>query len=1001
MNLSISLSLGSTRAGPQGPTIVISASSIAENAVVGSTVGVLSVVNGTGTWTFTKTADPDAKFVLAGTGGANLNTAAGFDFETAQSHSVTIEATNGTETISRTFSIGVLDVAEGGVTPLDPQAFTLGWNDGFSAYWGTGDQYNDLSSRSAWVYNAPGVNAQVIPANETTTSGSFINRPEMGFDGYPTAVPATGELRLVIPLNPVPASRAGVYNVTVDEVGPVLAGAGGEWANTLVWNAATGTGTMTVDTSNPTNGQHIRLVSMGGASKCKIRIKPSFSPDRMLSPLQESDWAPFQIMRHMTNQKINRRFAWDSGIRTTPLTLAQRNSGHHADFGTGFSVEMAVAASNELMKHLWWCSPHDADADYMQYEAEYIRANLNPALSCLIEYSNEIWNPQFEQTTNVAKNGLLNRFGQVNPANTSLPVPTSLSQIKDAGSSTTVNNGDFIFAHFKLYQARANLPTGTVPDNVTTDTANFLYLQDANDAMARQYGLKASEMATIYETAFAGQRNRLIVVCADQTGSSEARKTMRLTTGDFHTKVNMYACAYYFGDGVGGYPRLGRWAETTVNKALLGVDNEAFKDDYFAKAAQSIDAVLAQIDADQAAITAILAARGRPSIPVGNYEWGNHTTWSSEWVTNYPDFNTVRDQIWNDPRNGQMYALLAQGFAARGGIHVGFDMVGGLGNSSFGITQVTGGQSDGRWAALNTFAQQLNPTAVPSNNVLPTISGVAQVGETLVGTNGVWTNLPTSYTKSWTRNGSPIAGATGSTYTLVTADVGAVIRHVVIANNAIGASSPATSAGTAAVLPAPPSAFIDTFDVTGWITDDTNYTLSGGAGLALRKSGGNLISDRSRTSDANTWMLREIGSAGGQRLIVDYDYSNGGSTHSNREYAFRAIDSANHFFVQIDSISAGSTIKVRKRVGGVDTFISATSGITWATTGVIRVDITSADVCTVYYNGTLVGTFNLASHVSSAAGALSGTKTGIRSITRGPPDFPAYIIATRFETVAI
>ena len=71
MNLGISLSLGSTRAGPQGPTIVISASSIAENAVVGSTVGVLSVVNGTGTWTFTKTADPDAKFVLAGTGGAS------------------------------------------------------------------------------------------------------------------------------------------------------------------------------------------------------------------------------------------------------------------------------------------------------------------------------------------------------------------------------------------------------------------------------------------------------------------------------------------------------------------------------------------------------------------------------------------------------------------------------------------------------------------------------------------------------------------------------------------------------------------------------------------------------------------------------------------------------------------------------------------------------------------------------------------------------------------
>lgn len=99
-----------------GPQILLSASSIAENAVVGSTVGVLSVVNGTGTWTFTKTADPDAKFVLAGTGGANLNTAAALnaDPETggSPSHSVTIQATNGTETISRTFAIGVTNVFE-------------------------------------------------------------------------------------------------------------------------------------------------------------------------------------------------------------------------------------------------------------------------------------------------------------------------------------------------------------------------------------------------------------------------------------------------------------------------------------------------------------------------------------------------------------------------------------------------------------------------------------------------------------------------------------------------------------------------------------------------------------------------------------------------------------------------------------------------------------------------------------------------------------------------
>jgi hypothetical protein len=61
----------------RGPRLVISASSVLESALTGSTVGVLSVVNGSGTYTFTKTADPDSKFAVSG---SNLNLAAGLDF---------------------------------------------------------------------------------------------------------------------------------------------------------------------------------------------------------------------------------------------------------------------------------------------------------------------------------------------------------------------------------------------------------------------------------------------------------------------------------------------------------------------------------------------------------------------------------------------------------------------------------------------------------------------------------------------------------------------------------------------------------------------------------------------------------------------------------------------------------------------------------------------------------------------------------------------------------
>jgi len=96
--------------GPTVPTLQLTASSILESATSGSTVGVLSVANGSGSYTFTKTADPDAKFAISG---SNLNTAAALDYEAAQSHSVTISADNGVDApVVRAFTINVTNVFE-------------------------------------------------------------------------------------------------------------------------------------------------------------------------------------------------------------------------------------------------------------------------------------------------------------------------------------------------------------------------------------------------------------------------------------------------------------------------------------------------------------------------------------------------------------------------------------------------------------------------------------------------------------------------------------------------------------------------------------------------------------------------------------------------------------------------------------------------------------------------------------------------------------------------
>jgi hypothetical protein len=88
---------------------------------------------------------------------------------------------------------------------------------------------------------------------------------------------------------------------------------------------------------------------------------------------------------------------------------------------------------------------------------------------------------------------------------------------------------------------------------------------------------------------------------------------------------------------------------------------------------------------------------------------------------------------------------------------------------------------------------------IATNSSVPTISGTAQVGQTLTGTTETWTHNPTSFTYQWNRAGGAISRATASTYVPVAADVGNTLTVSVVATNSGGSSSAAISAATSAV----------------------------------------------------------------------------------------------------------------------------------------------------------------------------------------------------------
>lgn len=84
--------------------------------------------------------------------------------------------------------------------------------------------------------------------------------------------------------------------------------------------------------------------------------------------------------------------------------------------------------------------------------------------------------------------------------------------------------------------------------------------------------------------------------------------------------------------------------------------------------------------------------------------------------------------------------------------------------------------------------------SAPTNTVLPAISGLLEVGETLTAYPGVWTGAP-SFTYQWKNEGANISGATSQTYTLQSSDEGDNITVTVTGTNSAGnasATSPAT-----------------------------------------------------------------------------------------------------------------------------------------------------------------------------------------------------------------
>ena len=155
----------------------------------------------------------------------------------------------------------------------------------------------------------------------------------------------------------------------------------------------------------PTNaGIHLKLVETDPSDPLRdIRFvrdgheetfeREPFTPE-LLAFLE-----PFGLLRMMDWQRTNGSTQVDFAGR---VTLEQHTQSGPA----GVSLERCVDLANRLGKDVWLCVPHLADDAYVRGMAELVRDRVEPELRVWVEYSNEVWNDQFEQAQWAEERGL-------------------------------------------------------------------------------------------------------------------------------------------------------------------------------------------------------------------------------------------------------------------------------------------------------------------------------------------------------------------------------------------------------------------------------------------------------------------------------------------------------------------------------------------------------------------------------------------------------------------
>ncbi len=131
-------------------------------------------------------------------------------------------------------------------------------------------------------------------------------------------------------------------------------------------------------------GNYIRNIRVVAEQHEALLATDIFSPE-FLEQLE-----PYRALRFMDWMRTNNSVVSNWGARAKP-------SDSRYSTNRGVPAEIMIDLANSTDKAPWFNMPHQASDAYVRAFAQLVRTRLDGSLPIFVEYSNEVWNPAFDQ----------------------------------------------------------------------------------------------------------------------------------------------------------------------------------------------------------------------------------------------------------------------------------------------------------------------------------------------------------------------------------------------------------------------------------------------------------------------------------------------------------------------------------------------------------------------------------------------------------------------------